>query len=586
MKKIYVMFLMAAIYPFVGRSQDIDNLQLSELALVGISDAYSGVKRYCAKTTSEELLPLNSYIIQNNGNLTAQGLVDKCQYYLKQAQDSCSEDKLVIDKDIPARVQCQAYIGTALDTHNRLVDKLKYPGTYIQLYHGTGQLGNHRGVYSIVGVVPGNSNDVYEITASGQVNKLAFKTEDPRMFMNIDTNNNIIGVHNHSVIYTQLDMTKAVSDMIHQKTIPDGFEYQYLLVPGVGSLVSAGVDGYTINSIGLASKGDLDIKDAIGARLYITPEQQTDKKYGATYAHSNGVMFEGKIVNFEWLGHYIFGARKGLDGGLTGGLYDYMADREQAKTSGQTKGQGQTDSDFHKNVAEQARRRYSGEQAFKPDAAGFEFDKHIIGSEEKSGSSILNKDPRNPFNTHAMVSESTSTRGYQKQAEIRSFERAVANDRGAFMAMPTCYEFKNRQTRTEPEAYRLAGEYTKKILRNASYVKCWGVCGSSGDDIVTCSWRTETGEGDTTDFIFDDICDGTPNYTTLHEEKKFSSVQTRTEHEATMKTEDYIRAEYPGSTDLICDADCDLMGDDTVYCFFKKGGKQYKQEFVFDDICN
>lgn len=551
MKKIYVMFLMAAIYPFVGRSQDIDNLQLSELALVGISDAYAGVKRYCAKTTSEELLPLNSYIIENNGNLSAQGLVDKCQYYLKQAQDSCSADKLVIDKDIPARVQCQAYIGTALDTHNRLVDKLKYPGTYIQLYHGTGQLGNHRGVYSIVGVVPGNSNDVYEITASGQVNKLAFKTEDPRMFMNIDTNNNIIGVHNHSVIYTQLDMTKAVSDMIHQKTIPDGFEYQFLLVPGVGSLVSAGVDGYTINSIGLASKGDLDIKDAIGARLYITPEQQTDKKYGATYAHSNGVMFEGKIVNFEWLGHYIFGARKGLDGGLTGGLYDYMADREQAKTSGQTKGQGQTDSDFHKNVAEQARRRYNGEQKNEADLAPY-----------KNGSF-------DPFFFSKMTDE-------EKFAYFRA----------DFIAEPVETVYKDRQTRTETEAYRLAAEWVKETLGNASYVKCWGVCGSSGDDIVTCSWRTETGEGSTTDFIFDDICDGTPNYTTLHVERKFSSVQTRTEHEAIMKTEDYIRAEYPGSTDLICDADCDLMGDDTVYCFFKKSGKQYKQEFVFDDICN
>ena len=91
-----------------------------------------------------------------------------------------------------------------------------------------------------------------------------------------------------------------------------------------------------LNSSGLASQGDLDIKDSIGVRLYQTPEQQADTKYGKTYAHTNGVVFEGKVVNFEWLGHYIFGARKGSDKLAPGFVYDVMADREQATTSANT----------------------------------------------------------------------------------------------------------------------------------------------------------------------------------------------------------------------------------------------------------
>ena len=295
----------------------------------------------------------------------------------------------------------------------------------------------------------------------------------------------------------------------------------------------------------------LDIKNVIGADLYKTPEQQADKTYGNIYAHSNGVMFEGKIVNFEWLGHYAFGARKGLDYDALEPFYDWMADGQQLLTSGQTKGQGETDSDFHKAAQEKGRRRYNGEQKNEADLAPY-----------KNGSF-------DPFFFSKMT-----------------YEEKFAYFRADFIAKPVVTVYKDRQTRTETEAYRLAAEWVKETLGNASYVKCWGVCGSSGDDTVTCSWATETDEGGTTDFIFDDICDGTPNYTTLHVERKFSSVQTRTEHEARMKTEDYIRAEYPGSTDLICDADCSLIGDDTVYCFFKKGGTQYKQEFVFEDICN
>ncbi len=518
MKKIYVMFLMAAIYPFVGRSQDFGNLQISELALVGISDAYAGVKRYCKKTTGPELSNLNAYIIANNGKLTTQGLVSACQSYLLQTEDSCREDELVIDKAIPASVQCQAYIGTALDTHNKLVDKLKNPGTYIQLYHGTGQLGNHRGVYSIVGVVPGNLNDIYEITASGEVKILPFKTGTPNMFINIDTNDNVIGVHNHSVIYTQLDMTKAVSDMIEQNT---------------GSL-------YVVNSYNLSSHGDLDIKDSIGVELYQTSEQKNDTIYGAAFAHTNGVFFEGSIVNFEWLGHYIFGARKGRSGKGVGGLYDVMADNEQKSTSGQTSGQGQTDSEFHKGVAEQARVRYAG--------------------------------------------ETRTEYSWNPNADFATNSQEMG--RAYFLSHQKITVFEDDEINTEPEAYRIAGEYTKKILRNASYVKCWGVCGSSGDDTVTCTWRTNSGESGTTDFIFDDICDGTSSYKVLDKVRDFSSVQTRTEYEATSKAEQHIRSKNTGVTDLVCDASCDLMGDDTVYCFFKKGGTQYKQEFVFDDICN
>ncbi|MBQ4069761.1 MAG: hypothetical protein IJD52_00075 [Alphaproteobacteria bacterium] len=500
MKRKYALMFLLCVFPGVLFAQEI-----SEISLTAISDAYAGVRRYCAKTKSTELANLNDYIIQNNGALSTHDLVQNCQYFLHQQDDSCDSNNLIIDKSIPANVQCQAYIGTAIDAHNKLVDKLTAPGTYVQPYNGTGILGNNNGVYSIIGVVPGNSNDVYNISPTGQVTKLPFQTRTPDMFINIDTNDNLVGVHNRSVIYSAVDMTKAVSDMIEQST--------------GGNLL------YTLNSSGLSSQGDTDIKDSIGVELYQTPEQKADSTYGASWAHTNGVLFEGRIVNFEWLGHYIFGARKGTDAKAIVGLYDLMADNEQATTSGLVGGQAQKDSVIHKGVAEQARIIYSNEQ-----------------------------------NT-----------GNLRQNFIES---AYVN------------VFANMQTNTEPDAYRQAAEYVKSILGNVSYVKCWGVCDSVGDDTVTCTWGTNAGENGITHFTFDDICNGTQNYTTLPTVQQFARVQTRTEYDATTQAEQYIRNNNNQISDLICDGDCDLMGQDKVVCFFKQNGVQYKQEFTFDDICN
>ena len=494
MKKICVLFLLFAGFSGVSFAQTFPDF--FELSLTGISEGYAGVKRYCAKTTGEELSKLNNYIIQNNGRLTSGTLVGKCQQYLKQQNDNCVGGNLVIDKDIPANIQCQAYLGTALDVHNKLVDKLQNPGTYVTLYNGTGVLGDNRGVYSIVGVVPGNSNKIYEIKSGGEVEELPLQTGTPDMFVNIDTKNNVVGVHNRSVIYTQVDMTQAVSRMIMQNT-----GGQYLL-----------------NSSGLASQGDLDIKDSIGVRLYQTPEQQADTKYGKTYAHTNGVVFEGKVVNFEWLGHYIFGARKGSDKLAPGFVYDVMADREQATTSANTSGQGQTDSDFHKDVAEQARSRYSGD-------------------------SVVNLLPQ------------------------------------------YIDDFKNVQTSTEIDAYNMASDYVKSVLGDLNYVKCWGVCGFTGNDVVTCQWSANGNNG-TTNFKFDDICNDSVNYTSLSVIRDFESVQTRSVYEAILQAEKYIKTKISSVQDLVCDGDCDLAGDDKIYCFYKKDGVKYKQEFIFDDICD
>lgn len=503
MIKKFVLTFFLCISPGILVAQEI-----TEIAVTAISDAYAGVRRYCKKTTGSELANLNAYIIRNNGNLNARGLVQNCEIFLSQQQDSCDENHLTIDKSIPANIQCQAYIGTAMNAHNELVNKLTTPGTYVQPYAGTGTLGNHQGVYKIIGVVPGNSNDIYNVNMAGEIVKLPFQTKTPDMFINTDTNNALIGVHNHSVIYTQVDMTKAVSDMIQQST--------------------GGPALYTLNSSGLSSHGDMDIKDSIGVELYQTPEQSADKTYGEAWAHTNGVLFEGKIVNFEWLGHYIFGARKGADIDTLEHAYDLMADNEQATTSGHTSGQSQTDSQFHKNVAEQARLKYNQQ-------------------------SINNTHP---------------------------------SKREIFINSTYVNEFANTQTNTEPDAYQIAKQYIFSVLENATDVQCWGKCKTTGNDTVSCSWHTKTLESGTTHFIFDDICNGEKNYLELPINRMFASEQTRTEYAATNKAEQYIKTHHASAVDLTCDGDCNLIGDDIIRCFFKENGVQYKQEFTFDDICN
>ena len=49
-------------------------------------------------------------------------------------------------------------------------------------------------------------------------------------------------------------------------------------------------------------------------------------------------------MTLEWLGHYLFGARKGLNSdGWADGFYDQRAAREQQNTSGKSGGQGSDD---------------------------------------------------------------------------------------------------------------------------------------------------------------------------------------------------------------------------------------------------
>lgn len=500
MKKIFMFILLGMIFPLSAISQESNSLP--EISLVGISDAYAGVRRYCNKTTGEQLVSLNNFIIRSNGALTAYSLISNCQYYLNETDDICSGGDLVVDKNIPANVQCQAYIGTALFTHNKLVDKLQKPGTYVMPYNGTGMLGNNRGVYSIVGVVPGDSNKIYNIAQDGSVSELPFETRTPNMFINIDTNDDVIGVHNHSVIYTQVDMTFAVVKMIEQKT-----------------------GGYVFNSIGLKSQGDLDIKNSIGVELYQTPEQKKDLTYGATYAHTNGVLFQGKVVNFEWLGHYIFGARKGSDDNILEDLYDVMADNEQARTSAKTAGQSQTDSDMHKDVAQNA---------------------YVEWAEDASGK---------------------TTR-----------ERFIARRHIDF--------FKNKETNTELEAYALAEDYIKTVLGNVSNIECYGVAESMGNDMVTCQWATNSNETGITIFEFDDIGNGKEYTLYVDDVEPFLSVQTKTVYEAIEKAKNYVRKKHGIVQNLSCDGNCNLLGNDTVRCIFKKGDTLYKQNFRFDDICD
>jgi len=220
---------------------------------------------------------------------------------------------------------CQYYVEYLKKKQNEFNDyKQKYsnydfskPGLYVE------RIENNK-LYRVVNYVKAkedsntNENSVYVV---GGNTVLSYPLYSSDMFTNITTGGHTFGIYNHSYIYSNMDVTREIFKMAEQKYGP----VQHL-----------------INSSQLFLEQNLDVKNVYCKEKKL---QRSDQRL--IDCHTNGVIFRGKIVTLEWLGHYLFGYRKAITSGkehaVSDMVYEAGAALTQRFTSGSTDGQTKDD---------------------------------------------------------------------------------------------------------------------------------------------------------------------------------------------------------------------------------------------------
>ncbi len=169
------------------------------------------------------------------------------------------------------------------------------------------------------GVVFLGENDTDEnayVLAPGTVHEIpGLHTWTNDMFLNVDSRDSNRGVLNDSYICTQSDVTTVIYQMFNRDrgslnyTINAGAsllpatwrEVGLAVESAVGpSLTTSGVVGPAVGPSLTAYVGLFDTKRTLHEFCSVSGQSEVG-------SHTNGVMFEGKIANLEWLGHYLYG---------------------------------------------------------------------------------------------------------------------------------------------------------------------------------------------------------------------------------------------------------------------------------------
>ena len=203
----------------------------------------------------------------------------------------------------------------------------KYAGTYVTRVFGDD-------MYAVINVVladgykkngvinqdvntaPENTR-IWEVLQDGTVRDMAIHTATNDMFLNTMQSNDVRGIFNHSFICMNSDVTDDVLQMFNAgrgapgysitsaiKLFPDSSKGKaFGAVAGhlTGGAASMADSSYMVGTVaGAGDAGKYDLKRSLAHKCKIEGQ-------GEAASHTNGVLFDGKIVNLEWLGHFLFG---------------------------------------------------------------------------------------------------------------------------------------------------------------------------------------------------------------------------------------------------------------------------------------
>ncbi len=280
------------------------------------------VRRYCP-TSLDELIKISDYIIEHNQVASVDELINVCVEPKEVAQ------KLFVDgrskREIDKNVGCYgaavnddgcAFVIKLLQQQQNKYNKnnivLETPGTYV--------IKVDNNVYRIYDVVPGESTDIFVLEADVNGNlvntgKLGIQTYANDTFLNITSGDLTRGVYGNSYIFTDVDLTEKIYSEF------DSWDRGTPLYSAATAVAGRGGNRY-------------DIKERDYVQQHrITQDSATNPWLRAQTnidAHTNGFVFQGKIVTAEWLGHYIIGMAQG-ESAFSVEWSDAVLNRQQKK---------------------------------------------------------------------------------------------------------------------------------------------------------------------------------------------------------------------------------------------------------------
>lgn len=367
--------------------------------------SFNELKTQC-ETQSHQFSAIDRTYKDKNGN------IKKCEMPLPCDGKKCSE------KQYTNNSGCNIFITEFIKNHN-LREKIlntRKPGTYVRKI----KLKSGGTAYQIVDVVlaPGYwqndkiNNDVnnnvantkiYDIS-TGDIIDTGMQTWTNDMFFDVAADptkkGNVGGAFVKSYIRPEMDLTNEIYAMYDKRR-------------------GEAVTNTTGNFNDSWTEGDFDIKGNYAPKYKIVP--QTDVE-----SHTNGVVFDGKIANLDWLGHLLFGMNR-EESTLPAGLANFSAQTLSVLES---------------------MKRHVSEEGIK---------------------GVLAKGDKEPLKMQNAWDIGSDLVADNKTKRITTFAKV--------------------QTKTEQEAYQKAAQEMKKIYPDATGISCIGNCNKipGTDDIVICT---------------------------------------------------------------------------------------------------
>ncbi len=358
--------------------------------------ALSGVLRFLyghhCNVSESELVGLSDYIFRENPTATLKDIAEYCKnmpepslspvlfyYETKDKKTPCPTDGTKVSGFVQksgsavAKTSCQYFLRLLIDQQNKYVGKFGgvvdgRPGFYVEKVSD-----QDGGIYQIVDFI--NSDDIEQASSIWEINhdgksdikKLnGFSTDiipdengnSVPAFVNILTTGKTRGIHEKSYIFPKVDLTEQIMNACRI-----GYEG-----PLIGVVRDVGVFAPT-NAMDVKSTfcepANTRVGEAIDENIFGGPiinlrmPGQT-----VTECHANGVLFNGKLVTLQWLGHFLYGCKRGLasNGGenkLIWSMYNKTAEWAQWFTNKGNDAQASDDGVF-KNV------QNIGSEAAKP----------------------------------------------------------------------------------------------------------------------------------------------------------------------------------------------------------------------------
>ena len=349
--------------------------------------ALSHVLRYLyghhCNVSESELVGLSDYIFRENLTATINDIAEYCKnmpepslapvlfyYETKDKETPCPTNGANVSGFIQqsgsavAKTSCQYFLELLIDQQNKYVDKFGgvvdgRPGFYVEKVSD-----QDGGIYQIVDFI--NSDDIEQATSVWEIINHGDKSDIKKLngfnpvkisdgngnyvpaFVNIMTTGKTRGIHEKSYIFPKVDLTDQIKHACRM-------EFK-------GGLTEAGRDVglfYPTNALDVKSTfcepAETRVGKAIdenifgGAIINLRMPEQT-----VTECHTNGVLFEGELVTLQWLGHWLWGCKRGLasNGGenkIIWGTYNRTAKWAQNLTNKDNDAQASDDGVF-KNV--------------------------------------------------------------------------------------------------------------------------------------------------------------------------------------------------------------------------------------------